>query len=102
MIRVIATIEVTAGRRDDFLRVFQALVPTVRAEAGCLEYGPLVDLPTTIAAQIPVRADVVTIVEAWQDLPALEAHLRAPHMAEYRAQIKNLVRKVTLQVLQPA
>jgi quinol monooxygenase YgiN len=102
MIRVIASIELAPGQREEFLRVFQALVPKVRAEAGCLEYGPTVDLPTTIGAQIPLRADVVTIVEVWQDLPALEAHLQAPHMAEYRVQVKNLVRKVTLQVLQPA
>ena len=33
---------------------------------------------------------------------ALRAHLGAPHMAEYRARVKDLVVGVRLQVLQPA
>ena len=40
MIHVIATIEVTAGRRNDLLAECRKIVPLVRQEAGCLEYGP--------------------------------------------------------------
>ncbi|HAB11390.1 MAG TPA: antibiotic biosynthesis monooxygenase, partial [Planctomycetaceae bacterium] len=40
MIFVLATIELAEGRRDDFLAAFQQVVPLVRAEEGCLEYGP--------------------------------------------------------------
>ena len=46
MIHVIATIETAPGRREAFLAAFQELVPDVRAEKGCLEYGPAVDLAT--------------------------------------------------------
>ena len=77
-------------------------VPTVRAEAGCIEYGPAVDVPTGVPAQGPIRDNVVTIVEKWESLDALRAHLAAPHMAEYRARVKEFVSKVQLQVLQPA
>ena len=49
MIHVIATIEVREGRRDEFLKEFHRIVPLVRQEQGCLEYGPAVDVPTGIA-----------------------------------------------------
>jgi quinol monooxygenase YgiN len=102
MIHVIATVEVVGGKRDEFLAEFRRVVPAVRAEAGCLEYGPAVDLPTEIPAQIPPRDNVVVIVEKWESLEALRAHLQAPHMQEYRARVKGLVSRVQLQVLQPA
>jgi quinol monooxygenase YgiN len=102
MIHVIATIEVHEGQRDNLLAEFRKLVPLVRAEAGCLDYGPAVDVPTDIAAQVPQRNNVLTVVERWVSLDALKAHLVAPHMAGYRARVKDLVAAVKLQVLQPA
>ena len=102
MIHVIATVDVVPGRRSEFLQACRANVPNVLAEDGCVEYGPAVDLATPIAAQIPFREHVVTIVEKWRDLPALQAHLSAPHMVAYRNSVKHLVTKVTLQVLDPA
>jgi quinol monooxygenase YgiN len=101
MIHVIANVEVAAGKRDEFLAEFRRVVPSVRAEAGCLEYGPTVDLPTEIPAQVPPRDNVVVIVEKWESLDALRAHLQAPHMQEYRARVKGLVSRVQIQVLQP-
>jgi quinol monooxygenase YgiN len=102
MIHVIATIQLVPGRREDFLREFHRLVPLVHAEAGCLEYGPAVDLSANLPAQPAVRPDVVVVVEKWQDLDALQAHLSAPHMAEYRTRVKDLVQGVELRVLSPA
>lgn len=102
MIHVIATIELHPGRREDFLREFHRIVPPVLAEQGCLEYGPTVDVDTGLSAQLPLRADVVTIVEKWESLEALKAHLVAPHMVEYRPRVKDMVIRTTLQVLEPA
>ncbi|MFN0051753.1 MAG: putative quinol monooxygenase [Planctomycetales bacterium] len=102
MIHVIATIELQPGQRAPFLKEFHQLVPLVRAEAGCLEYGPTVDVSTDLSAQIPLRPDAVTVVEKWSDLAALKAHLVAPHMLEYRPRVKHLVKATTLQVLEPA
>ena len=102
MVHVVATIEVHSGARTRFLGEFQQVVPAVRAEDGCLEYGAAVDVPTSLAAQPPVRDHVVVVVEKWRDLPALEAHLAAPHMTAYRARVKDLVAQTTLQVLAPA
>jgi quinol monooxygenase YgiN len=102
MIHVIATIELAAGRRNDFLAEFRKLVPLVRAERGCIDYGPAVDVPTGLPAQVPLRPDVVTVVERWDSLDDLRAHLQAPHMLEYRQRVKDLVAGVRLQILEPA
>jgi len=101
MIFVIATIEVKPGKRDAVLAEFRRNLPNVRAEKGCLEYGAATDLSSGIAAQIPLRDDVMTVVEKWESLEALKAHLAAPHMAEYRSRVKDLVVKSSLQILQP-
>jgi quinol monooxygenase YgiN len=101
MLHVVATIALHPGTREPFLREFLAIVPDVRAEDGCLEYGAAVDLSTGLAAQPPVRSDVVVVVETWRDLAALQAHLVAPHMMAYRERVKDLVATVELQVLAP-
>jgi quinol monooxygenase YgiN len=102
MIHVIATVELAEGKREAFLAEFRKVVPLVRAEVGCLEYGAAVDVPTGIPVQLPQRENVVTIVEKWESVEALKAHLQAPHMAAYRPRVKDLVVGTTLQVLQPA
>ena len=102
MIHVIATIRTAAGRHEDFLAAFRQLVPQVRAEAGCLEYGPAVDLATPIAGAAPVREDVVTVLEKWESVKALQDHLAAPHMLQYREKVKDIVAGVEIRVLAPA
>lgn len=102
MISVLATIELSTGRRDDFLAEFRRIMPLVRQERGCIEYIPMIDLPTSIGAQIPARDDVVTIVEKWDSIEALQDHLMAPHMNEYRKAVKDLVVRTQLLVLEPA
>lgn len=101
MIYVIATVEVKAGKREAFLAEFRKNRPNVLAEKGCIEYGPTVDATTDVKAQIPLRESVVTIVEKWESLQALHAHLVAPHMAVYRERVKDIVVGVTLQILDP-
>ena len=101
MIQVIATIELNAGKRESFLAQFKKVQPKVRAEDGCIEYGAAIDLQTAIAAQIPLRPDVVTLVEKWESLEHLNAHLVAQHMTPYREQVKPFVIRMTLQVFEP-
>ncbi len=102
MIVVLATIELNPGKRQEFLAEFHRIVPLVRAEVGCLEYFPAMDHATHLPVQGPLRGDVVVVVEKWESVPALEAHLLAPHMMEYRPKVKDFVKKVSLQILEPA
>ena len=102
MIHVLATIEVKPGQRDAFLAEFHRIMPMVHAEAGCIEYGPTVDVASGIAVQGSLRENVAVIIEKWESLAALKAHMQAPHMAEYRVRVKDLVVGVQLQILEPA
>jgi quinol monooxygenase YgiN len=101
MIHVIASIQTAAGRRDDFLAAFNELVPDVQAEAGCIEYGPAIDLATAASSQ-PARENVVTVIEKWENVEALLAHLKAPHMLRYRDRVKDIVTGIDIRVLEPA
>ncbi len=102
MIHVIATIELAPGQRKAFLAEVARILGPVRAEVGCIEYGPAIDIDSGISVQGPVRDDVVLIIEKWESLAALKAHLAAPHMIEYRTRVKDLVVRVGLQILEPA
>jgi quinol monooxygenase YgiN len=102
MIHVLATIELQPGRRNDFLGELAKVVPLVRAEEGCLEYTPAVDVPTNIAAQGPAQPDLVVIIEKWTSLATLKAHLVAPHMMEYRPKVRDMIARVSLRILEPA
>lgn len=102
MIRVIATIELAEGRRDDFLAIFRELGPKVRAEAGCREYAAWIDMPTILGSQPPARESVVTILEKWESVEALETHLMAPHMQEFRKATETMRRGIQLRLLEPA
>jgi len=101
MIDVIATIRVKPGQRAAFLTKFKANLPAVLAEDGCIHYYPTIDADSGLAAQ-STDADTVTVVEQWQSLEALHAHLAAPHMTAYRETVKDLVEGVSLRVLSKA
>ena len=101
MIHVIASIHIKEGRVAEFLDIFKANIPHVLKEKGCVEYEPTIDLPTGLAPQ-ELNGNVVTIVEKWQSLEDLRAHLSAPHMLEYHKKVKNIVEKVILKVLERA
>lgn len=101
MIHVIATIELVDDKREAFLAEFRKIVPLVKAERGCLEYGPTIDVLTSIPAQGPARDHVVTVVEKWESIESLLAHLGAPHMAAYRPKVKDFIKGSKLQILQP-
>ncbi len=102
MIYVIATVETHPGKKREYLDYFlHTLVPLVRAERGCLEYGPTIDVENPLPNHPSPRENVVTIVERWSDLGALEAHRHTEHMHAYRAHVKSLVVKSSVVVLQP-
>ncbi len=102
MVFVIATIYVESGKREAFLEIFNRNVPNVRAEEGCIAYTPTVDVESGIPIQGPAREDVVIVVEQWESLDHLRAHLATPHMAAYQEEVADIVERVGLQVLTPA
>ena len=102
MIHVIATIEIEAGKREEFLRAFHELMPKVHAEDGCIEYGATIDTEDVGALQTPFGDDTFVAVEKWESLAALKAHIAAPHMAAYGAKTKDMIASRVIHVLSPA
>src|SRR3954462_376965 len=101
MIHVIAVITAKPGMRDEILKAFRANVPAVKAENGCIEYGPAIDAEPAPGFQAKCGADTFVVIEKWSDMEALKAHAAAPHMAAYAAKVKDLIAKRMVHILSP-
>ena len=101
MVHVIASIQVKSGSLPRFLEILKSNVPAVKAEKGCLEYLPTRDVESGLPPQ-RLEPDTVVLIEKWTSLDALRTHLASAHMAAYREKTKELVRGVSLKVLQEA
>ena len=99
MIHVIAIITTKPHQRSKVLALFKANLPAVRAEAGCIEYGPVIDAEGADPAFGP---DTFVVVEKWESMAALQAHAVAPHMRAYAEQTKELIARRAVHVLTPA
>jgi quinol monooxygenase YgiN len=101
-VHVLAIITAKPGRRAEVLAVFQANVPNVHAEDGCIEYVATVDAADAPRSQTSFGEDTFVVVEKWASMDALKAHGAAPHMAAYAARTKDLIANRVIRVLSPA
>jgi quinol monooxygenase YgiN len=77
MLIVMGTVRIPDGALDTARPAMAAMLAASRAEDGCLAYN---------YAQDVLDPCIIHISERWRDRAALDAHFRAPHMAEWRAQ----------------
>ncbi len=98
MIHVVAVITAKPGQREKILEAARDNLAAVRAEKGCIEYGPVVDAEFG-AFQTPVGPDTFMVIAKWQDADALKAHAAAPHMAAFGAKVKDMIAKRAVHVL---
>jgi len=98
MIHVIASIQIKQGQVSRFLEIFTSNMPAVLKEKWCIEYVPAVDVPTDLPPQ-EKNDHVVTVIEKWDSLEDLTAHMSAPHMLAYREKTKSLVEKISVKIL---
>lgn len=101
MIHVLASLHIKEGHLAEFIAIFKANIPYVLKERGCVEYVPTVDVPTGLPPQ-DMNQNVVTIVEKWESLDDLLAHIKAPHMLAYGEKVKDLVERKSLKILKEA
>lgn len=101
MIHVVASIGVKPGKREEYIELFQENVPQVLAEAGCVEYVPTIDADTKIEAQWTDET-VVTVLEKWESLEALNAHLASAHMVQFFEETEDLVDDMSITILENA
>jgi quinol monooxygenase YgiN len=102
MLHVVAIITAKPGQRENVLEAFRANIPAVRAEDGCIEYGPTIDAEGLGSFQAKFGPDTFVVMEKWRDAQALKAHAAAPHMAAYAAKVKDMIASRVIHVLSPA
>ena len=102
MVHALAFINTRPGQRDAVLEAFNAIVPTVRAEDGCIEYGATVDAEDAGSIQTEIGPDAFVVIERWESLDALMAHAASDHMANYGLQVRDMLESRVIRVLSPA
>lgn len=99
MLHVVAVITAQPGQRAVILRELNAIVPLVRAEEGCIEYGPALDHADSPQ---PFGADSLVVMEKWESKAALDRHLAAPPLRAFIAATEGAVASLAVHVLNPA
>ena len=95
MIYVIARMELNPGCKDELLKILAKTVPMVRSEDGCIMYAPCEDDDEN------TQDKFLTIVEAWKSKDALDAHLAAAHMVEFKEAVKDLRKGCEIKIISP-
>ncbi len=103
MITVIADIRTRPGQhhRQAVLDAFAGIIPTVLQEAGCHGYTPLVDNNAGVEFQTCVP-DAITMLEHWESIEHLQAHIATPHMQAWSAEVKEHVLETRIRILEVA
>ncbi|MCB8873763.1 putative quinol monooxygenase [Acidisoma silvae] len=99
MIHVVAVLTAKIGHRASLLAALNAVVDDVRAEPGCLEYRPVVDLAYSTSK---FGADTIVVIEKWQDQAALDAHGEAPALKSFMEKAKHVLAQADIHLMQNA
>ncbi len=82
MIVVVGRVRTDADKREELIRVGQALATASRAEAGCISYRFYEDTE--------ISNDFV-FVEEWESDEALQLHFKTVHIAEFMQAVPTTV-----------
>ena len=99
MIHVVASIIIQPGQRDVFLEQFKPYAAEVLNEVGCIEYIPTIDANSGIEEQ-KMNDSVVTVLQKWETMEDLYAHLGSADMADFFEENFDLVEDMHLSILQ--
>ena len=72
--------------------------PTVLQEQGCHGYQLLVDADVDVSYQIK-DCDLIVMLEKWESIELLNAHLQTEHMQAYQLEVKEHVADVKIRIL---
>jgi quinol monooxygenase YgiN len=98
-VHVVAVITTKSGQRASVLEMFNANVPAVLAEDGCIAYEATIDTENAGPMQSAFGPDTFVVIEKWESMEALGAHARAPHMKEYGAKTKDMLADRKIHIL---
>ena len=85
---------------SDYVSKTLAVVPTVRAENGCQMYTLLKDAETDWDKPQRFGERTLWMIEKWDSIEALKAHIDAPHMKAFGPTVRGMRSSGTFHVLQ--
>ncbi len=98
MIHLVVTMMIKEGSMEEFMEAARELRHQVRREPGCHGYEYTVDLQSPLDIQEPVQENRVTLIEKWESLEALQAHLATPHMKAASPRMEALREGIAIRV----
>ena len=101
MIYGVVSVRVKPGKKEEFITLFKSITGKVREEKGCVQYVAVVDFDIKAPGQA-LDKDVVTILERWESLEALQKHLSMPYMVDFFQKQAPLTEETILKMLQEA
>lgn len=87
MIVVIARVFVKPDKKAELLALAKDVIATTQTEEGCISY---------LLLDNSYDPGACMFVEEWADLPSLQKHASAPHIAEWRKQSRDFLSAKTL------
>lgn len=102
MLNIVAIIKAKPGMRDAVLEAFNANVPAVLAEDGCIEYAAAVDADGMGGFQAKLGEDSFAVIEKWESKDALMAHAVSAHMKAYGKKTADMVADKAIHILTSA
>jgi len=97
MVHVIVTMRIKEGQMPAFLTACAELRPQVLQEPGCFAYDYTRDAASPRGGQQPIEADRITLIERWESMDALKAHLETPHMKAAGAKMTDMRASIELR-----
>ena len=101
MIYGVVSVRVKPGKVQEYIALFKSIAGKVREEKGCVQYVSTTDFEIGVPIQT-LDKSVVTIIEKWESLEALQKHLAAPYMEDFFKKEGALVESTVLKMLQEA
>ncbi|MEP4194199.1 MAG: putative quinol monooxygenase [Aliishimia sp.] len=101
IIHVLAVITTKPGQRAAVLELFNANVPAVLAEEGCIAYEATIDTENAGPMQSTFGPDTFVVVEKWTSMQTLGAHAKSEHMKAYGASTADMLADRKIHILSP-
>jgi quinol monooxygenase YgiN len=102
MVYIIAFTKVKPGKRSEFIDMFKRdLIPKTLKEKGCIQYLLTVDMDTNDSFQ-EKDENIVTTIETWKSMEALQDHLASPHVKSFQKIAEGITEGLSARILQEA
>lgn len=100
-IRMIVTLSVSPEAKDRLRAAMQQLVPSTRAEAGCLQYD-FYEIDAGAAGGVANTGGDFVMIEGWRDQAAHQAHVASDHFQAFITAFGADELQLSVQVLKDA